>query len=221
MLIVFDVDGTLIGGEETDWRSFDDAVSEVTGIALTDLFWQNIQEVTAQAIVHQLLPPALTPHRDAIESAVRAGYLQRLRAAHASNPTVFPTVPGAIKLLQELRCRSDTKIAIATGDWQETSTFKLAAAGLDMTGIPKATSSDCYARADIVRLAVQRSNSSLADAIYVGDGLWDWRTTQQLGIPFIGVGHRRDRLHTAGARHVLPDLEPTAFFRKLTALGAA
>ena len=45
MLIVFDVDGTLIGGEETDWRSFDDAVNEVTGIALTDLFWHNIQEV--------------------------------------------------------------------------------------------------------------------------------------------------------------------------------
>ena len=221
MLIVFDVDGTLIGGEESDWRSFDDAVNEVTGIAVTDLFWQNIQEVTAQAIIHQLLPPALTPNRDAIESAVRAGYLQRLRAAHARNPTVFHTVTGAIELFEELRCRSDTKIAIATGDWRETSTFKLAAAGLDVTGIPKATSSDCYARADIVRLAVQRSNRTLADAIYVGDGLWDWRTTQQLGIPFIGVGHRRDRLHTAGARHVLPDLEPTAFFRKLIALCAA
>jgi len=55
-MIVFDADGTLIGGESTDWTSFDAAFEEVAGFALDDAFFESIEEVTAQAIVHQALP---------------------------------------------------------------------------------------------------------------------------------------------------------------------
>ena len=83
--------------------------------------------------------------------------------------------------------------------------LKLNAAGFDLAGIPMATSSERSARADIIRLAIERAGRSLDEAVYVGDGPWDLRATQQLGIPFIGVGRKVARLREAGARHTLDD----------------
>ncbi|MFZ4767509.1 MAG: hypothetical protein ACOYMN_21365, partial [Roseimicrobium sp.] len=52
---VFDVDGTLIGGEPVDWAAFGEAFGEVAGFALTTEFFDRIEEVTAKALVHQAL----------------------------------------------------------------------------------------------------------------------------------------------------------------------
>jgi hypothetical protein len=49
--------------------------------------------------------------------------------------------------------------------------------------------------------------------MYIGDGLWDLRTCQKLGIPFIGVGRRKEKLESAGAAYTLPDLSPVNFWR--------
>jgi phosphoglycolate phosphatase-like HAD superfamily hydrolase len=54
-MIVFDVDGTLIGGQSVDWTSFVEAFKEAAGFALDDAFFDNLEEVTAQAIIHQAL----------------------------------------------------------------------------------------------------------------------------------------------------------------------
>jgi phosphoglycolate phosphatase-like HAD superfamily hydrolase len=76
-------------------------------------------------------------------------------------------------------------------------------------------------RADIIRAAVAEAGGSLDEAVYIGDGLWDLRACERLGIPFIGVGHRKERLRKAGAMHVLDDLRPEAFLRVRDVLHAA
>jgi hypothetical protein len=50
ILIVFDVDGTLVGDDLTDWASFDAAFEEAAGFALEQTFWDNLEEVTAQVL---------------------------------------------------------------------------------------------------------------------------------------------------------------------------
>lgn len=57
-MIIFDVDGTLIGGERTDWQCFDEAFKEAAGFELTPSFFYSLNEVTAKAIVHQALDGA-------------------------------------------------------------------------------------------------------------------------------------------------------------------
>lgn len=209
-MIVFDVDETLIGGESTDWASFENAFAEVAGFELSEAFFASLQEVTAKAIVAQAL--VNHPHLDVsrTEQAVRKAYLRNLQAAHRNNPACFTPAVGAVDLLRKLH-DTGARVAIATGDWLETILFKLRCAGIPVEGIPMVTSSDFYSRAEIIAAAVQKAGGCLADAIYVGDGLWDWRACQQLGIPFIGVGTRRDRLQSAGVPHVLPDLTPSGF----------
>ncbi len=211
-MIVFDVDGTLIGGESIDWSSFNAAFEEVAGFALTSSFFAGIEEVTAQAIVHQALAALPIEEREAKEQAVCLGYLRRLQEAHASDPGCFPALEGALLLMQELRERG-MAFAIATGDWRESISFKLRAAGFSIEDIPLVTSSEFYSRADIIAAAVAKAGRSLDEAVYVGDGLWDLRACRNLGIPFIGTGHRHEKLRDAGAAHVLLDLSPPGFWR--------
>lgn len=210
--IIFDADGTLIGGEPADWASFEAAFFEVGGFALTSEFYDRIDEVTAKALVHQALPDLDHAERQLKEQAVADGFLRRLKAAHQADRESFPATHGAVELLHELKA-AGLRIAIATGDWRESITFKLGAAGIPIDGIPIVTSSEHYARADIIRAAVAEAGGRLDEAVYVGDGLWDLRACERLGIPFIGVGHRKERLRKAGALHVLDDLHPPEFWR--------
>jgi len=203
MIVVFDVDGTLVDSGKVDHHCFDDAFREATGVTIQTEQWMAMLEVTAKAIVHQIFPDDSAAVLARKEQAVQAGYLRRLQAAHQQDQTVFRPLPGAIEEFMRLRTVPGVSVAIATGDWRDTISLKLAAAGFDLTGLPFATASERYSRADIIRLAVERSGRDLRDAVYVGDGPWDLRATRQLGIPFIGIGQRIAQLRAAGAEHTL------------------
>ena len=218
-MIVFDVDGTLLGGEQHDWKSFDDAFEEAAGFPFPPDFFTNISEVTAEAIVRQALVDVPQADKTRIIDETRRGYLARNQAAHEATGEAFARTHGVDELWKELRDRK-MPFAIATGDWHETISYKLSAAGIDVQGVPMATSSDCYARADIIRTAVERAGGELSASVYVGDGVWDLRATQLLGIPFIGCGSRPDDLRAAGATHVLDDLHPERFWPAYTELAA-
>lgn len=213
-MIVFDVDGTLIGGESDDWACFDAAFEEVAGFAFEDGFFERIQEITAQAIVHQALEGLSIDDKRRKERAVCEGYLRRLKAAHHRNPMAFTPTNGASALLRELQV-SRIPVAIATGDWRETISFKLLTAGIEIDNIPMVTSSEHYSRHDIIASAVKEAGGNLEQTVYVGDGLWDLRACRILGVRFLGVGHRRDRLKAAGATHVLGDLNPKKFMQAI------
>ena len=45
-MTVFDVDGTLVGGEPTDWDCFESAFEEVADFSLSQDFFANLKEVT-------------------------------------------------------------------------------------------------------------------------------------------------------------------------------
>jgi len=44
---------------------------------------------------------------------------------------------------------------------------------------------------------------STSESLYVGDGHWDFRATQKLGIGFIGYGNKADKLRELGVRYIL------------------
>jgi phosphoglycolate phosphatase-like HAD superfamily hydrolase len=212
MIIVFDVDGTLVDGTQQDESCFVRAIREVTGISFQNSEWSKFSEVTAKAVVHQIHPHLSPAEIETIEKEVHQSFHRHLVNAHERNDQSFVPIQGAIELITTLREHTEFSVAIATGDWFETIHFKLSAAGFSVSDIPMATSSDHYSRADIIRLAVERADRTIDEAIYVGDGTWDLRATQTLGIPFIGVGHNIHRLKAAGATHLTPNFEGSDFF---------
>lgn len=216
-LIIFDVDGTLIGGESYDWSAFEAAFLEVTGAPFPPGFFDRITEVTATAIIRTALPELDADALQLTITRVSAGYRDRLARDIIAHPEAFPATPGAVELLARLQ-QEGFECAIATGDWLESITLKLNAAKIPWRGLPMATSVDRPIRSQIITLAAERANRPVTDAIYVGDGTWDLRATQTLDIPFIGCGKNIDQLKAAGAQFAVPNLKPDAFFAILNQL---
>lgn len=211
MLIIFDVDGTLVGGEAHDWACFNLAIEEVTGFAPTDEFFASLPEMTEQAIAEAAVLSANRKPEMGLEGRICIEYLARLRKVHSQDPGAFPARDAISALLSHLDSLPGVGIAIATGGWRETSSFKLAAGGIDVSRYPIATSSDAPKRSEIIRLAAKRAGRSLSEAIYVGDGIWDLKVCRQLGIPFIGTGAKLELLRKAGAQHLLELMEALQF----------
>jgi len=215
-MIVFDVDGTLIGGESVDWTCFAAAFDDVAGFGLSEDFFASAGEITAQAIVHQALHHLPLEQRKRMERSICQGFLQRLKKAHEKDSVCFRATHGAAALINELQERQ-IPMAIATGDWRETISFKLGVSGLSLDGIPMVTSSEFYSRSEIIAAAVLKAGGSLDKSVYVGDGLWDLRACEKLGVRFVGVGCGEMKLRAAGARQVLRDLSPPEFWMALAA----
>ena len=210
MVIVFDVDGTLIGGEEQDWPSFDAALQSELGFSPGQDFWAGLDDVTARNIVMRSAEAVgiQVPEDGSLEEKVKRGYLNNLRKAAPFKRSVFLPKPGAVEVLQLLKQTPIFDVAIATGDFKETSQFKLGSAGIDIKGIPFASSSDERFRKDIIAEAVKRAGGMIEEAVYIGDGPWDLKACEQLDIPFIGTGRKPERLEAAGADWIVQDLSP-------------
>jgi len=156
-----------------------------------------------------------------VEKRVINTYVDCLVGAQRKDSRSFDAFPGVIKLWAHLRERSDITIAVASGDWREAVEFKLGAAGVDLSGIPLATASDAERRVDIIRCVAERAGRPLREAIYIGNGPWDFAAATELGIGFIGVGNDRNSLSAAGVMHLLDDMHPETFFNQLERLKAA
>ena len=218
MVIVFDVDGTLIGGEEQDWPSFENAIHGVFGFFPDRGFWDSMEEVTGRAILRKASEVAGLDFKSELEEKTCNLYLKNLRKAAPFKNTVFQPKLGAVEIISLLKQTSVFDVAVATGDFKESSQFKLASAGLDLRGVAYASSSDAELRKDIITKAVERAGGNIVDAIYVGDGVWDLRACRQLDIPFIGTGINMDRLKKAGAEFLVDDLLPSTLLPILSTM---
>jgi len=219
MLVIFDVDGTLIGGEPADWLAFDTAIESVLGFSADETFFAGLPEITAQSIAEAAIRASGAEPGNGLEQRIHDEYFRGLRLAHSSDALTFQPRTGVPELLQHLASIPGVKVALATGDWHPTITFKLAAAGIDISAFPIATSSDTPRRADIIRLAAERAGMPLSQSVYVGDGVWDMRACRELEIAFIGTGARTHRLSESGVQHLLEPLEPASFVALLRTLG--
>ncbi|PTY04886.1 hypothetical protein DB347_19505 [Opitutaceae bacterium EW11] len=213
MLIIFDVDGTLLGGETADWGSFDSALKTVLGFDHTPGFFSALHDVTAESIAEAAILATGRRLDDGLVREIREAYLGNLQEAHRSSAAAFTARRNVSALLRHLASLGGVTVAVATGDWRPTISFKLRCAGVEVSHLPMATASDARRRAEIIALAATRAGRNLSDAIYVGDGAWDLRACRDLGIPFIGTGSRTEKLVELGAEHICEDLEPEPFVR--------
>jgi phosphoglycolate phosphatase-like HAD superfamily hydrolase len=218
MLIIFDVDGTLLGGEAEDWSAFDNALKVVLGFTPTPGFFSSLPDVTSESIVAAAMEASgHTPDRELV-AAVQSAYLEFLGDRHRTDPAAFGPRNGAALLLDHLSSREGVSIAVATGDWQPTIAFKLRCSGLDLSRFAMATASEARRRAEIIALAAAKAGRAVTESVYVGDGLWDMRTCRELDIPFICTGTRTEQLLDAGAEYACADLDIATFTSLLSTL---
>ncbi len=212
MLVIFDIDGTLCDTCEIDARCYIEAFESVTGRSLETVDWSHYPEATNSAIVHELLSETGIPNVVDMEQRILEELIARLNAEAGRKPELFRPIEGALELFEDLRRREGYKIAIATGDWQESAKLKLRLSGFKTDDFPFASSSDTRRRADIISLAAARAGHALSGSVYIGDGVWDMKAADELGIQFIGVGRKHELLREHGARKTLSSFRDVKSF---------
>jgi phosphoglycolate phosphatase-like HAD superfamily hydrolase len=193
-LAVFDIDGTLTRLYRGEDVCFVGALESALGLTDVDRDWTRYRNVTDTGIVHDLCRARWgRPAADHEIGAFRSAYCDSFDAL--VTPTDGAEVEGARVFVGELRRSADWKVAIATGNFLRLAVQKLERGGLPCLDVPMATADDAPSRADLIRLAIDRSSThygveAFDHVVSLGDGPWDLRTARELGIPFVAVGTR-------------------------------
>ena len=185
--VIFDIDGTLLQSAAVDDALYRQAVSAILGPVQFRESLAHYRLVTDGGILAQILIDNDLPHTPDPSVAVKAQFVELLRR-HVRTHGPFVELPGARKLLNELRKSERHAVAIATGGWRDTALLKLTSARFDIGGIPLASSDDHHDRTEIMRTALEQLGTSVTSVTYFGDGPWDRDACRSLGWEFVAVG---------------------------------
>ena len=121
----------------------------------------------------------------------------------------FTEIKKSLSFIKLTSNKTDFEIGFATGGWKETAELKCNSVGLNLNDYIFKSSNDHYNRGKIIEFvikeALEKHNVKEFESItYFGDGLWDFTTTQILGIDFIGVDSKNSRkLTNVGAEKII------------------
>jgi len=215
-LILFDVDGTLTATGDSDMRCYSAAYTKTFGYTMPSHDWHDYVHVTDSGVLGELLERERGDFVTAEEMArFEEALVAELEAEYAQAPEGFAEVPGARRLIETVAADSDYAFSLATGCFRGSALFKLAKIGVEAGGFAGGFANDSFSREDIARTGIARAGAPTGDIVYIGDGIWDARTSAALGMRYVGVTHEadEDRLRAEGATVCVRDYQDlNAFF---------
>lgn len=211
-LLIFDIDGTLTNTNQVDNESFVATFEERYAVKLGKVDWKNFQNVTDSALFHDIYFSVFeeSPSQAEME-AFRWDFLKRFEVNFKTNPALFQEVKGAANFLKHCESIRNIRVALATGSWRHSAIFKLMTADIPYQWLILSHCDSFFRRQDILRDAIAQCKEKYAfdffeHIVYFGDGEWDFRTTAELEIPFIGIDVKKDnKLKNLGTQHVFYD----------------
>ena len=218
VLVLFDIDGTLLTAAGAGKRAIHQALRDVFGGVGPADYW--FDGKTDPQIVRDLMRHE--GHSDEVIDArlgdVLARYADRL-GVELQDPRHVPIVhPGVPELLDALESRSDVVIGLLTGNIEPGATQKLRAVGLDPTRfVIGAFGSDHEHRLELPGIASARARSHLGrevELVVIGDTPADVAC---------GAGDNRRAIAVATGRFSVEELAacgPAAAFEDLSDTGA-
>jgi len=211
ILVIFDVDGTLVYSERRDSRCFAETYEEIYGKPFPSIDWTTFPHVTDTVIFETVLQSHFKRKPTLEEVLVfEQRYLEKLMDNRKKTPHLFREVAGARKMIERISQQEGFAVAIATGGWKKSAELKLKHIGIPAEQIPLSGADGKYNREDIIHEAIRLTRipqSTIRRTVYIGDAIWDVTTTRNLKMNFVGIRREHDHevLQKAGARHVLSD----------------
>lgn len=210
ILVLFDVDGTLVYSDKRDSRSFAQTYKQVYGRAFPSIDWSTFPHVTDDTIFRTAIRRQFEREVEVGEMATfQEQYLQRLHQNRRQAPQHYREIPGARRMMEQLYATAGFQVAVATGGWAAPARIKLRHVGIDPDGMVLTGGDAKTTREEILQQSIDQVQGTfpVEKVVYVGDAIWDVRTTRKMGLQFVGVRYRNDRevLQQAGARHVIQD----------------
>ncbi len=215
MLVLFDIDGTLVHVAEE--VAFAGAFRQLYGDGV-DVSWPSDITASDTSFIAAVVERA-TGRRaaaDELDEVVRC-FVAHLERGIVSGALSLRAVAGAAGFVAT--CVRRAPIAVATGCVEPSARLKLRHAGLEPFFACGGFSTGERRRSEIVARAIRAAERHYdrrfapAQVVSIGDGPWDVEAARDLGLRFIGINESergRARLRRAGARLVLQDYADTA-----------
>lgn len=122
-------------------------------------------------------------------------------------------IAGANAFLQKILQETNYAVCFATGSMLQPALLKLDRAEIEYNQAVLEASNNYFTREEIVNSAIAKAKkqykvSTFKRVISLGDGIWDVKTAQNLGIEFIGIGTgNREKLAAQGAKYHFANFE--------------
>ena len=212
MLVLWDIDGTLLSSEGTGARGIEIAGRELFGAEFT-LAGIELGGRLDPLILRDVFAMIGIEDSDTHHATYRARYHDILKEILAGEHGV-QALDGAVELLDRLAEVPGVTQALVTGNYEETARLKLQAAGIDPDRFAFGVYGDeGEIRHDLPPLALTRYQEQAGTApsvvVLLGDTEHDITSGQAAGCRVLAVctgSHDKQRLLDAGADLVLDDL---------------
>jgi phosphoglycolate phosphatase len=217
MLVVFDVDGTLLDSQHAIVAAMSEAY-EVNGFASPS------REATLGIVglsVREAVASLSAEWPDHPLDTIGASFKHSFMSRRAASPDGEPLYPGAIETLDALAARDDVLLGLATGNSRRGVGHFLARFGWESRFAAIQTADDAPSKPHpaMLQQAMVEAGVGPEQTIMVGDTTFDMAMARSAGARALGVAwgyHDSDRLLAAGAENVLLGFEDL-----LPALGLA
>lgn len=191
-LLIFDIDGTIIDSVYADDKCFIQTLSDLYQIDLRNIDWNDFINVTDAGLTIEIFERWFSrePKEEEIENIKR--YFKSLLQDYTQQ---FTEIENALSFIDQASSQPGFEIGFATGGWKVTAELKCNSVGLHLNDYIFKSSDDHFNRAKIIDFVIEEASKrhklrEFDSITYFGDGLWDFKTTQDLGIDFIGVDFR-------------------------------
>ncbi len=210
-LIIFDIDGTLTNTKAVDDKCFIKAFDTTFGVDLIHEDWGALQNVTDWGMTEEIILrekkrlPTPTEYQQMLDR-----HVTNLKEEKLKDPSQFQPIKGAVAFFNYIKGQTNWQVGIATGAWEQSALLKLGAIGISTNGIPFSNSDHHKSREAITQHTIdqmiRQTREKVEEIIYFGDGIWDYKTCQNLGITFVGIdAAENNQLKEIGASLVFRD----------------
>lgn len=209
--IIFDIDGTLTDTKRVEDKCFMEAFEKTFRIDIWNQKWENLQNVTDWGITEEIIWQEWNrkPKKEEYE-LMYSTFMENLKAERIKNKSQFSEVSGARSFFYRLKEIDEFRLGIATGSWEKSAILKLETIGITLDEICFSNSNCHKTREAIIKDVIKqlsKKNQKIPERIiYFGDGDWDYKTCQNLGIDFIGIDIKNNgKLSRLGAKKIFRD----------------
>lgn len=220
ILLIFDVDGTLVQSNRMDSKCFAATYQERYGRPFPTIDWTKYPHVSDTTIFKTVIREHFD--RDATESEeeeFRQHFVQRIITSRKETPEAFQEVPYAKATIDRLLADKRFVVGIATGGWKAPALVKLNFVGIPVPQLIITGADGKETREQIIeetRQLAHQQHGNFDKTIYIGDAIWDYTTTKNMNIPLIGIRRRGDLdfFQKLGVHKVMKDYEDYSQFIK-------